>query len=82
MSVRSEIDRISGNIAGAYAAVEEKGGALPSELTSGNLPAAIRNIPAASAYGAGKFVAIPCGKGKAFYSPVDPPDGKGARYHA
>lgn len=45
MSVQSEIDRISANIAGAYSAVEDMGGALPEEQVSGNLEAAVRSIP-------------------------------------
>ena len=45
MSIQSELDRISGNIASAYSAVQEKGGALPEERNSGNLAAAVRGIP-------------------------------------
>ena len=45
MSIQNEINRISGNIAGAYAAVAEKGGSLPERLTSDSLAEAIRSIP-------------------------------------
>lgn len=45
MSVQSEIDRIKGNVADVYAAVEEKGGGLPEEQTSNNLAEAVRGIP-------------------------------------
>lgn len=45
MSVQSEIDRINGNVAGAYAAVAEKGGTVPDTANSENLQAAVRTIP-------------------------------------
>lgn len=45
MSVQSEIDRIKGNVNGAYAAVFDLGGTLPQQQTSANLEAAIRSIP-------------------------------------
>lgn len=45
MSVQSEIDRIKGNVAGAYSAVAEKGGAVPRRQNSDSLPDAIRSIP-------------------------------------
>ena len=45
MSVKSEIDRIAGNVADAYTAVEEQGGELPETQNSANLPEAIRSIP-------------------------------------
>lgn len=47
MSVRSEIDRIRDNVAGAYSAVSDIGGTLPEQQTSDNLEAAIRSIPVA-----------------------------------
>lgn len=46
MSIQSEIDRISGNIAGAYSAVEAKGGQVPEAANSENLAAAVASIPA------------------------------------
>ena len=45
MSIQNEIDRISANVAGAYAAVAEKGGTLPQQQTSANLAAAVRGVP-------------------------------------
>lgn len=48
MSIQSEIERINANIASAYDAVQEKGGDLPKERNSNNLPAAIAGIPAGS----------------------------------
>lgn len=45
MSVESEILRIQHNIADTYAAVAEKGGEVPLQLTSANLAAAINSIP-------------------------------------
>lgn len=45
MSIQSEIDRISGNVAATYAAVAEKGGTLPEEQVSANLAAAVGSIP-------------------------------------
>lgn len=48
MSIQSEIDRIRGNVAGAYSAVEEMGGVIPQQQTSANLAAAVRSIPSAS----------------------------------
>lgn len=44
MSVESEILRIQHNIASAYAAVSKKGGQVPLQPTSANLPAAIETI--------------------------------------
>ena len=44
MSIKGEIDRIADNIALSYDAVKEKGGTLPSEQNSANLPDAIRGI--------------------------------------
>ena len=49
MSIQSEIDRVTGNVADAYAAVEEKGGALPEEQTSDNLAEAVKSINASAA---------------------------------
>lgn len=48
MSVQSEIDRIKGNIADAYAKIAEKGGSVPSQPSSANLAAAVESIPASS----------------------------------
>lgn len=45
MSVESEILRIQHNIANAYSAISEKGGEVPSQPTSENLPEAINTIP-------------------------------------
>lgn len=45
MSVQSEIDRIKGNVAGAYSAVADMGGTLPEQQNSGGLEEAIRSIP-------------------------------------
>lgn len=48
MSVNDQISRISSNIAASYAAVQEKGGTLPSSRNSQNLAAAIRSISSGS----------------------------------
>jgi len=45
MSIQSEINRIKGNVAGAYAAVSDMGGTLPDTQVSTNLADAIRSIP-------------------------------------
>ena len=45
MSVQDEIDRLSGCIADAYAAVNERGGELPEKQNSRNLAEAVRSIP-------------------------------------
>lgn len=45
MSIQGEIDRIKGNVAGAYSAVADMGGTLPEQQNSGGLEAAIRSIP-------------------------------------
>lgn len=47
MSVQTEIDRISGNVAATYKAAEELGANLPAEQNSDNLPGTIRAIPTA-----------------------------------
>lgn len=54
MSVESEILRIQHNIANAYAAVSEKGGDVPLQPTSANLPAAINTIPGSGGGGVPK----------------------------
>lgn len=46
MSIQSEIERITANISAAYEAVQEKGVKLPDVQNSGNLAAAIEQIPA------------------------------------
>lgn len=45
MSIQNEIDRITNNVAEAYAAVEEKGGSVPEEANSDKLAEAINTIP-------------------------------------
>lgn len=50
MSVQSEINRITNNIADAYDAVENKGGTLPAALTSDNLADAIQSISGGGSY--------------------------------
>lgn len=45
MSIQSEIERINYNVSSAYSAVQEKGGTVPQEANSDNLPAAISTIP-------------------------------------
>lgn len=45
MSIQSEIERISGNVAAAYAAVEEMGGTVPEAQNSDRLAEAVRSIP-------------------------------------
>lgn len=45
MSIQSQLDRIRGNFAEAYSAVEDKGGKIPSQLNSANLAAAVESIP-------------------------------------
>lgn len=57
MSIQSEIDRIKANIAGAYSAVSEMGGAVPAEQTSESLAGAVRSIPA----GISEETAVPPG---------------------
>jgi hypothetical protein len=44
MSVQSEINRIKTNISNAYASLENKGVALPSEHTSDNLASTIDSL--------------------------------------
>ena len=56
MSIQSEIDRIKGNVASAYSAIDERGGVMPEEQTSGNLAEAVRSVPAADALPAGCIV--------------------------
>ena len=56
MSIQSEIDRIKGNVASAYSAVDERGGVVPEARTSDNLAAAVRSVPAAAALPAGCIV--------------------------
>ena len=50
MSIQSEIERVRGNIASAYAAVTELGGEVPSAeaQNSGNLAQAVQSIPLGS----------------------------------
>lgn len=43
--IQNEIDRIKGNVADAYSAIEAKGGTVPEEPNSDNLPDAIYSIP-------------------------------------
>lgn len=45
MSIATQITRIKGNIASAYDAIETKGGTLPTDENSANLPSAIATIP-------------------------------------
>ena len=45
-TIETKINRISNNIAAAYAAVEEMGGTIPAAANSDNLPGAVRSIPA------------------------------------
>lgn len=54
MSIQSELDRITGNIAEAYTKVSAKGGTLPAARNSDNLPDAIDSIP--SGGGGGKNI--------------------------
>lgn len=49
MSIQNEIDRITNNVAEAYAAVEEKGGSIPEEANSDKLADAIRSIESGEA---------------------------------
>lgn len=56
MSIQSEIERISGNIAGAYAAVAEKGVEVPGVKNSANLAEAVRAI--SGPYQAGGGISI------------------------
>lgn len=44
MSIQTQIDRITNNIADAYTAIEEKGGSVPEEANCDNLAEAIRSI--------------------------------------
>ncbi|MBD5162165.1 MAG: hypothetical protein HDT14_09160 [Oscillibacter sp.] len=45
MSIKSEIDRISDNIAAAYVKITAKGGTAPASKVSANLASAINTIP-------------------------------------
>lgn len=45
MSIQSEMNRISENIAAAYTAIGQKGGTLPSAQVSSQLAAAVDSIP-------------------------------------
>lgn len=45
MSIQSEINRIQGNVNSAFAAVQTKGGTVPSVHTSDDLATAITSIP-------------------------------------
>ena len=56
MSIQSEIDRIKGNVAGAYAAVSGMGGAVPTAQNSENLAGAINSIPAGGGIPSGVVV--------------------------
>lgn len=51
MSVQSEIDRITQNVADTYSALEEKGATMPAEQNSDNLPATARTVPAGGTTG-------------------------------
>lgn len=53
MSVESEILRIQRNVADTYAMVAEKGGTVPLQPNSENLPAAVSSIPAGGSGGGG-----------------------------
>lgn len=53
MSVESEILRIQRNVADTYATVAEKGGTVPLQPNSENLPAAVSSIPAGGSVGGG-----------------------------
>lgn len=50
MSIQSEIDRISENVASSYAAISSKGGIVPETQNSDNLPEAIDSIPTGPGY--------------------------------
>lgn len=52
MSVQSEIDRISENVASTYTALSEMGATMPAQQNSDNLPGAVRTVP----QGSGKSV--------------------------
>lgn len=65
MSIKSEIDRITGNIASAYAAVGEKGVELPELRNSENLAEAVAKIQTG---GVGKSV-----EGQVLYPTPDSP---------
>lgn len=58
MSIESEILRIQHNIANTYAAVSNKGGEVPLQPTSENLPAAVESIPQGPTYTAGDGIEI------------------------
>ncbi len=49
MSIQSEINRISGNIANAYSALSVKGAAMPSVQNTDNLANTINSIESATA---------------------------------
>lgn len=56
MSVESEILRIQRNVADTYAMVAEKGGTVPLQPNSENLPAAVSSIPAGGSSSGGNPV--------------------------
>ena len=45
MSIQSEINRINGNVAAAYAAAEGKGAEMPSSQNTDNLAQTVSSIP-------------------------------------
>lgn len=49
MSIQSEIERISGNVANAYTAASEMGATMPDDQNSDNLESTIRSIQAGEA---------------------------------
>lgn len=58
MSIQSEINRISGNVADAYSALSAKGATLPSKQNTDNLPSTIESIPTAEAMTVAQIRAI------------------------
>ena len=45
MSVQSEIDRINGNVASTYSALEEMGATMPEQQNSNNMAATVMTVP-------------------------------------
>ena len=59
VTLQAAIASMLGDIATSYQKVSDKGGTLPQEQTSTNLPAAIESIPSGGAYGFLKRLGVP-----------------------
>lgn len=59
MSITSEIERIQGNIADTYDALEAKGATMPATENSANLASTVATIPESSRYGCSFSTILP-----------------------